>query len=347
VVFLSHAGTQRISGGVGYQFQAYGEAAVDVFFVVSGFLIAHGAGGRGLRDFAAARLARVYSVVLPCLALGWLLDWAGAALSPALYRAAPGFAGPADIGQLLSSLAFLDHLWFRAAQPGSNLPYWSLCLEAWFYLGFAALIFAPRPWNWAAAALVMGLAGPKTALLFPLWLMGGALRRLCARLPGSTPANADSARWAPAGWALLVLPFVLMAMWNPVGRGCFPYSPLRWDVGCLWDLRFDYGVGILVAAQLLGVHLLAPTLWPALRRVAPLITWLAGASFTLYLLHYPLLHLLAAASRRAPDSWAPGNWAHLALVFLVPPLTALLVAELTERRRLAWRRVVLALLPRR
>ena len=85
MVFLSHAGTQRISGGLGYQFTQYGEAAVDVFFIVSGFLIAHGTGGRGLRDFAAARLARVYSVVLPCLALGWLLDWTGSRLDPALY----------------------------------------------------------------------------------------------------------------------------------------------------------------------------------------------------------------------------------------------------------------------
>ena len=331
MVFLSHAGTQRISGGLGYQFTQYGEAAVDVFFIVSGFLIAHGTGGRGVRDFAAARLARVYSVVLPCLVLGWLMDWAGPGLDPAIYAAAPGFAGPAGVGQVLSSLGFLDHVWFRAAQPGSNLPFWSLCLEAWFYLGFAVLVFVPRPWNWVAGGLVMALAGPKTALLFPLWLMGGALRQVCARVAGTRVL----------GWVLLLAPVGLLALWNPVGRGCFPFSALRLEWGCLLDLRFDYGVGVLVAAQILGVHMLAPVLWPGLRRLAPAVGWLAGASFTLYLLHFPLLHLLAAAT-----PWAAGEWANRAVVFIVPPLAALLVAEVSERRRLAWRRAVLAVLPR-
>ncbi len=332
VVFLGHAATQRISGGLGYQFAQYGEAAVDVFFIVSGFLIAHGTGGRGLRDFAAARLARVYSVVLPCLVLGWLMDLAGPGMDPALYAATPGFAGAAGLGQFLSSLGFLDHVWFRASQPGSNLPFWSLCLEAWFYLGFAVLVFVPRPWNWAGLALVLALAGPKTALLFPLWLMGGALRQVCARVAGTRML----------GWVLLLAPVGLMVWWNPVGRGCFPYSALRLEAGCLWDLRFDYGVGVLVAAQVLGVHMLAPVLWPALRLVAPAVAWLAGASFTLYLLHFPLLHLLAALT-----PWAAEAWANRAVVFIVPPLAALLLAEVSERRRLAWRGAVLAVLPGR
>lgn len=355
MVFLSHAGTQRISGGLGYQFTAYGEAAVDVFFIVSGFLIAHGAGrsgngGRGLRDFAAARLARVYSVVLPSLALGWLMDWGGALLDPALYAVTPGFAGVAGVGQILSSLAFLDHVWFRAAQPGSNLPFWSLALEAWFYVGFAVLAFAPRPWNWVGAGLVMVLAGPKTALLFPLWLMGGGLRLLCARVGDAWVGGERAVGRAWLGGVLLLMPVVLMAWWNPVGRGCFPYSALRLEMGCLWDLRFDYGVGALVAAQVLGVHMLAPVVWPvlrpvlgpALRRVAAAVAWLAGASFTLYLLHFPLLHLLAAAT-----PWPAEHWANRVVVFGVPPLAALLVAELSERRRLAWRRAVLLVLPGR
>ena len=65
VVFLSHAGTQRISGGLLYQFTAVGEAAVDVFFVLSGFLIAQAATRQDAGGYAVARAARVYSVVLP------------------------------------------------------------------------------------------------------------------------------------------------------------------------------------------------------------------------------------------------------------------------------------------
>lgn len=331
VVFLGHAGTQRISGGLLHQFGAYGEAAVDVFFVVSGFVIAQSVAARRRdgRDYAIARVARIWSVVVPCLALGWLLDFVGPGLNGAVYAVAPNFAGPADAVQLASSALFLDHVWFRAAQPGSNLPFWSLNFEAWYYLGFGLLVFARRPWNWLGAAVAMAVAGPKIALMFPLWLLGVAGQRLCAR-GGVGPA---------LGWVLLLAPAVLLALWDPTQRECYPFPAWEARAACLWDLRYDYGVGLLVAGQLVGVHALAPLLWRGLRPVAGPVAWLAGASFTLYLLHFPLLHFIAAAS-----PWPQEYWASRLLVFSVPPLAALAVAAVTERRRDAWRRGVAALL---
>jgi peptidoglycan/LPS O-acetylase OafA/YrhL len=94
-----------------------------------------------------------------------------------------------------------------------------------------------------------------------------------------------------------------------------------------------------VAAHLLGVQALGPVLWPWLRRAAPAVAWLAGASFTLYLLHYPLIHFIAAAMP-GPETY----WASRLLVFVLPPLAALALAEATERRRHAWRRAIAALL---
>lgn len=324
MVFLSHAGTQRISGGLGHQFGLWGQAAVDVFFVVSGFVIAQAAVGRTASDYATARVARLASVVLPCLLLGWLLDAAGPALGPQVYAAAPGFQGAAGAGQILSSLLFLDHLWFRAAQPGSNLPFWSLCFEAWYYLAFGLLLFLPRPWNVLGAAAALLAAGPKIALLAPLWGLGVACRHLCAA--GGVPR--------PLAWPLLAAPLALL-LWEPGERLCFPYTAFAWEARCLAELGHDYAVGGLFALQILGVHALAPVLWPALRRIARPVAWLAGASFTLYLLHYSLLHFLAAAS-----PWAAAHWGTRALVFLLPPLAALALAAATERRRDAWRRAV-------
>jgi len=46
VVFLSHIGKQKYSGGFLWQMTAYGEDAVDVFFVLSGFVIASVTAGR-------------------------------------------------------------------------------------------------------------------------------------------------------------------------------------------------------------------------------------------------------------------------------------------------------------
>lgn len=328
MVFLSHAGTQRISGGLGYQFTLWGEAAVDVFFVVSGFVIAHAAAGRTARDYAVARVARLASVVLPCLALGWVMDVAGPHWGLEVYAAAPRFEGAADWGQVLSSLLFLDQLWFRAAQPGSNLPFWSLCFEAWYYLAFGLAVFLKRPWNWVACGAALLVAGPKIALLAPLWALGVACRQVCAA--GGVPPR--------AGWMLLASPLALV-LWEPEERSCFPFMPFTGEAGCLADLGHDYAVGALFAAQILGVHALAPVLGPFLARIARPVAWLAGASFTLYLLHYPLLHLLAAAS-----PWPVAHAGTRALVFLLPPLAALALAEVTERRRGAWRRGVGALI---
>lgn len=340
VVFLGHAGTQRVSGGLFYQFTNYGEQAVDVFFVISGFVIAYAASRRarsgleGARVFAVARAARVYSVVVPVLALGWLLDATGPALGPEVYAAAPHFEGAAGPAQTVSSLLFLDHLWFRAAQPGSNLPFWSLCFEAWYYIAFAALAFAPRPWNWLAACAALLLAGPKIALLFPLWLLGLACQRLCART--AVPQS--------LGWALFLGSIALAALaiaGGPAPRDCFPYSPFD-PALCIAPLWQDYAVGLLVAANLVGVHALSTRLGPLLARLARPVAWLAGASFTLYLLHYPLIHFLAAAS-----PWPADDWTTRLLVFAATPLVVLAVAEVTERRKHAWRRAFAALMGER
>lgn len=336
MVFLSHAGTQRISGGLLYQFTTFGEAAVDVFFVLSGFLIAQAATYQDAGGYAIARAARLYSVVLPCLALGWLMDLTGPALDPMVYAAAPFFTGSAGAMQLASSLLFLDHNWFRHAQPGSNLPYWSLCFEAWYYLAFGLLVFAKPPWNWLGAMMAMLAAGPKIALLFPLWLLGVACQRRIAHW-----ASTGGGVSRTTAWALLLGPVAAwgaLHAWDPVVRGCYPFMQFEPGLECLVAARSDYAIGLVVAAQILGVHALAPTLWRWLRPLARPASWLAGASFTLYLLHDPLLHFIVAT---AP--WPPSHWATRALVFLLPPLVVLAVAEGTERRRRAWRHALLSI----
>ena len=74
----------------------------------------------------------------------------------------------------------------------------------------------------------------------------------------------------------------------------------------------------------------------ALRAADPLI---AGATFTLYLFHVPLLHAVVAL---AP--WPAETWPTRALVFIGVPLLVLALAEVTERRKGVWRRGILAVL---
>ena len=86
-----------------------GPAAVIVFFVLSGFVIAYVTDGRDrtLADYALNRLSRLWSVALPALGFGMVLfHFVGhSAFSPE----------PADPGTLMSTAAnalFVAQAWF-------------------------------------------------------------------------------------------------------------------------------------------------------------------------------------------------------------------------------------------
>ena len=171
-VFFTHASWQQSSGGLLWQL-GFGREAVDVFFVLSGFVIGHvvETHERSPLAYAVARAARLYSVALPALALTFVLDRIGQPLRPDLYTVwCCDLASPAR--QYFGSLVFLNEIWSQHAPPGSALPYWSLGFEAWYYVAFGLAFFAPRPWNLIAAALVLLAVGPGIAVLFPLWLLG-------------------------------------------------------------------------------------------------------------------------------------------------------------------------------
>jgi hypothetical protein len=55
-----------------------GRDAVVIFFVLSGLVITHAAQGRTFRQYAVARLARIYSVALPIILIAIIVDWQGA-----------------------------------------------------------------------------------------------------------------------------------------------------------------------------------------------------------------------------------------------------------------------------
>ena len=75
----------------------------------------------------------------------------------------------------------------------SNVPYWSICYEGWYYIGFGVLTFMPRNRAWALIGLIILVLGPKILLLAPVWAMGVWLFR-SPRLAGLSEA---------AGWVLV------------------------------------------------------------------------------------------------------------------------------------------------
>jgi len=159
--------------------------AVDFFFVLSGFVIAHAydarlAGGMTVKEFIGRRLLRLYPLFVLGLALGLVV---------ALAEVAFGF-GREPVGvvilQFICGLFFLP---YPALEPAAlivplNGPYWSLILEMQINVIFAVAFawLSLRVVGAVAAACALALVGISYALgtletgfLMPDYL-GGAAR---------------------------------------------------------------------------------------------------------------------------------------------------------------------------
>src|SRR5688500_18002200 len=88
LVFLHHWVYTRISGTSHTAIGGFGEDAVMIFFVLSGYVISYVAleQKNSARDYAVNRLARLYSVVIPALVLTVVFDTLGRAIEPSLYN---------------------------------------------------------------------------------------------------------------------------------------------------------------------------------------------------------------------------------------------------------------------
>src|ERR1700678_3437262 len=117
-----------------------GRAGVDVFFVISGFIMWHVTSGRNVAP--GAFLWRRFTRVAP---LYWLatLGVLGVAL------VWPGFLPEVRPGwrHLALSLAFIPHLDPRGLPFPTLPPGWTLDYEAVFYTIFAAALLGPRAWR--------------------------------------------------------------------------------------------------------------------------------------------------------------------------------------------------------
>ena len=107
-VFVVHSCGQTISGGFLWQLSAYGPEAVTVFFVLSGFVVAHVTVAResSFREYAVARAARIYSVALPALILTAVADYLGRSVNTFFYSEAFHYHTTGQVWRFLASGSF-------------------------------------------------------------------------------------------------------------------------------------------------------------------------------------------------------------------------------------------------
>jgi peptidoglycan/LPS O-acetylase OafA/YrhL len=287
-VFLSHYAAGRHSGGLFWQVGPYGRVAVLVFFVLSGFVIAFVSETRErtLEEYCLSRFAQLYSVILPAFIATAALDGLAVVLNPGS-NLGSGQDWLHPVSDYLLSALFLGANWTLSVQPGSNVPFWSLNYEAWYYGLFAAAVFLQGRGRVLALAVAAMVAGPKILVLLPVWLMG-----------------VTAWRWrttVPSPWSMPLV-FGAAAGLTALGAG----QHIFWQAATPWlppfYSAFDYFIGALAAVAIAAMaNAPLPLPGPAVQR---LIRTLAGTAFELYLLHYPLLHFFSTVIPGAPPGAA-------------------------------------------
>ncbi|GBF58104.1 hypothetical protein PbB2_01775 [Candidatus Phycosocius bacilliformis] len=129
---------------------AAGTYGVDLFFILSGFVLAHVYGPHveaktfSWRNFIWARLARIYPLHVACL-LAVVAIWAAGNLVGASFKA------EAFVVDQIPAHLLLIHAWGVVGSDGWNFPSWSISAEWFAYLTFpisffVASLFVRRPW---------------------------------------------------------------------------------------------------------------------------------------------------------------------------------------------------------
>ncbi len=303
-----------------------GRDAVVLFFVLSGFVIAHTAGRKDGRTYAIDRMARIYSVAAPIVLVSTGLALWGVANGGDGYER---FYQAEQIWLYLGVyFSFLGHAWTLQETPFANVPYWSLNFEVWYYVLFGVLFYLRGLLRTFLFAAVLLLVGFKLWILWPIWLAGVWLYHNAERWP--LPQTL-----ARVLVVLTVALYLAMEAWG-IDRwlweaGNMPFGGLA--ASPLGDARFflsDYAVALLTVLHLYAFRYANIGL-PKVS--APAVRWAAGFTFTLYLAHGPLLTFAGIHLGHSNGSIG------MALLYLAGLLAAVvLTGYATERRLSVWRR---------
>jgi peptidoglycan/LPS O-acetylase OafA/YrhL len=334
VVFLSHAHVFLLPsikiGPLGW-----GREAVAVFFVLSGFVISYvgQVSEKEWRVYLVARLARIMPVALLAIAVIFVADSIGMHTNAFYYDFInTGFFAAVSVEAALAYVTFTNQLWFAHAVFGSGEPYWSLGFEVQYYLFFGLFAFSPRRAKIPLLCLWAAIAGPKILMYMPLWLMGWlTMKCVIERPPFRRPISI-----AMIG-ASVVLFISLKFFADRAATNMYETWSLSQEA-----INFVYFnlIGVAVVLHLIGAASLlnqAPVLF---EKTGPAIKWLAGGSFTLYLVHQPLI-LTFASFLHPVEEHIPMAAALLVVCFIL----CFVLAEVAERRKKFFAALVVSLLP--
>ncbi len=276
-----------------YFLSGLGHEFVIVFFVISGCLVGRIALDNFLEDnyfnwskYLFARLTRLWVVLIPALVLTWCLDSISLAVAPSdsfIFKGG-GYAHM-SLDQILVNRIkisyFLGNIFFiqtiLVPTFGSNGVLWSLANEFWYYVLFPLLLFGifkkfnllNRGLYIFLGFLLLQLVGIGITSNFPIWLFG-----VIAYYWGNN-LNYSKSKIAKT---LFFLSLIFTGI-----------SLITSRLAILNEFISPYAIGLTFSATLLfGLNLHLPN------SIKLLSTFFSDFSFSLYIIHAPILTLLVA-----------------------------------------------------
>lgn len=330
LVLLHHSNIRMLTTEAA-PFSGYGNSAVIVFFMLSGYVIAYitDIKENNIKDYSVSRLARIYSVALPVVLITPIVDFLGQDYNVAFYKGHEAL--DYFFIRLVSSLLFLNEIWFFSIMSYSNVPYWSLCYEVWYYVLFAFYIFFQGKKRIIVISALCVCLGPKILLLFPIWLLGVHLYR----------KQHFKNLSATVGLVLWLFSFVFIYLFHKHGIQWFFGGLLSDAIGQKWyDLLSsskyflsDYILAVLVSINFIGARAFITKIESALLFFKPVIAYVSGFTFILYLIHEPFLRFFSALVNGNPD-----NMFFYWQVITLTIFAVWCLGQITENKKSLWKR---------
>ncbi|MFC4931126.1 acyltransferase family protein [Massilia sp. GCM10023247] len=286
-------------------FTGFAHQAVMVFFLISGWLV----GGsllnklgqpRALRSYAIDRATRLWTVLVPTLLmmLGIGLVTGAVVAEPAGFGAGAGeFSAGTFVGNVLGLQTIL------VDKFGGNYPLWSLANETWYYIQFPllVLIFTGRGiLQQGACAILLGLTVAflpyVMTLYFAIWLLGAVFSRIRVETTFASRM------------VLLALAVAVSVYYRVNGNN---------DDILVESFGQDLACSLPVIILLASMHAPTDRKSAFLRRLGTFGKWLSEFSFTLYVLHVPVIYLMQHIGRTqfGRDKLDPASATDFALYF--------------------------------
>jgi peptidoglycan/LPS O-acetylase OafA/YrhL len=266
-----------------YILHLLGGPAVIIFFVLSGLFISRTVLNAVYRDkwswksYLINRFSRLYTVLIPAIFLTFLLDKLGALLFQAPDRT--------NLNEMIGNLFFLQTIFVNSF--GSNGPLWSLSYEFWYYMLFPLILFVfvhhklkMKIIFLLISMLIFYMVGTKLSIYFFIWLIGTVILLLpnhqVFRIKAMVPIS-----------FLLVCVTMLFRPLVSTGR---IFGGDANGVLFLVDIAIALTFAVLVLS-LANVKTSKGNIPQPISTINKVAKTLASFSFSLYLIHYPIINL--------------------------------------------------------